>query len=212
MYIGFEGKKNKEKNKEKKKEGKNKADKADEFFAKSKAAEEREEAIEREVSFSQEEEITIENALHQWQAVEYEVYRADPKWYLVMILLLLGIVAYAVYTNSPLMAITFILIGVLGYIFFHREPKTLTFSITKKGVWAGKELAEFEKIDSFWIFYEPEDIKVVSFRMKGRLIPYIRIPVGGEEPVKLREILIKHIPERKQKMGFVDKFEQILGI
>lgn len=154
----------------------------------------------------------LENSLMRWRAPEYEKYEKGRRWYLYAALALLAIIGYAIYTNSPIMAITFILIGVVGYIFINREPRVIDFAVTRDGVLAGRELYDFDNIKSFWIFYEPHDIKVVSLHTKSLMMPYAHIPIHEEDPVRIRGILLQYIPEVKQEPSLVDTFERLLGI
>jgi len=147
-----------------------------------------------------------------WRAPEHEINVKGRKWYLYILLLLAAIVAFAVYTDSPVMAITFIMIGVVGYIFIGKEPRILDYAVTHEGVIAGREIYEFDNMHSFWIFYEPEGVKVISLHMQNKLIPFIHIPVHDEDPVRIREVLMEYIPEEKQEPSLVDTFERLLGI
>lgn len=154
----------------------------------------------------------LANALLHWRAPEYEKYEKGTRWYLYAALVLLAIIGYAAYTNSPVMAITFILIGVVGYIFINRDPRTIDFAVTRDGLLAGREFYDFDNIQSFWIFYEPHDIKVISLHTKGLLMPFVHIPIHEEDPVRIREVLLEYLPEVKQEPSVVDTFERLLGI
>jgi hypothetical protein len=121
-------------------------------------------------------------------------------------------VAYALYTNGPIMAITFILIGIVGYIYSQKQPRLVTFAITSKGVFADKELYTYDNIFSFWIFYEPTHTRVVSLHTKASMLPYVHIPFDDENPVELREMLLKNIPEIKQDPSLIDTLERVLRI
>ncbi|MFA6973467.1 MAG: hypothetical protein WC238_01845 [Parcubacteria group bacterium] len=151
-------------------------------------------------------------ALFHWRAPEYEIMEKSQHWYLYAGLFLAAVIAYAVYTNSPVMAITFILVGVVGYIFINKEPRVVDFYITHDGIISGREIYEFDNVKSFWIFYEPGQVKVISLHTKNKLIPFIHIPVHDEDPVKIREILLEYIQEVKQVPSAVDTFERMLGI
>ena len=153
-----------------------------------------------------------EDVLAHWQAPEYEVYDRDKKWYIYITLALAFVVGYAIYTNGIVMAITFILIGVVGYIHINKEPRILDFMVTPEGVLAGRDLYEFENMLSFWIFYEQDGKRVISLRTKSHLVPYVHIPIHEEDPVELREILMKYIPEIKQDEGIMEIAERILRI
>jgi len=152
------------------------------------------------------------NTLRSWRSLEYEVQAKSQRWLFWTALLILAIVAWALYTNSPVMAITFILIGVSGYIFINKKPKVIRFAITEDGLVAGNEIYDYYDIKSFWIFYEPGEIKAVSLILKGKLIPYLHIPLGEEDPLEIRELLLKYLPEERQNLSPVDKFERMLGI
>ena len=154
-----------------------------------------------------------QKALLHWKAPEFEsLFRREKKWYMYIALILAVIIGYAVYTNSPLMAIVFVLIGILGYIYLNQEARELDFLIAPDGIIAGRELYRFENIDSFWIFYEPGDVKVISLDTKSFLTPFVHIPINDQDPVAIREILIKYIPEVKQEPSVIDLLERIIGI
>ena len=153
-----------------------------------------------------------EDAWLRWQGPEYKVYPKDRRWYLTAALILAAIIAYAVITNSPIMAITFILIGVVGYIHLQKKPRVLDFKISRDGVSAGNEIYEFDQIKSFWIFYEPPHTRILSLHTKGSLVPYIHIPIHQEDPGKIRKTLLKSIPEKKQSFTLIDTLERLVHI
>lgn len=151
------------------------------------------------------------DALLHWRAPEFEKSGWDRKWYLIAVLILAAIIIYALVANSPIMAITFILIGIVGYIYLQKDPRVLDFMVTYDGIIAGKEIYEFRDIKSFWIFYDPH-IKVISLRMKGKILPHIHIPVHNQDPVRIRESLLKFLPEKEQELTLVDAIEKILRL
>lgn len=147
-----------------------------------------------------------------WRAPEFEVYEKSALWYLSAALIILVIAIYAMWTNSPIMAITFILIGVVGYLYLQKDPRTLDFTISYKGVSAGRELYDFDNIESFWIFYDPPHTKTISLHTKASFMPFVHIPLADEDPLEVREALLQFIPEEKQETGFVDALERFLHI
>ncbi|MEK7598679.1 MAG: hypothetical protein AAB487_03000 [Patescibacteria group bacterium] len=150
--------------------------------------------------------------LTRWRSLEFEPREHDRKWLAYAALVIIAIVGYAVYTNSPVVSILFILIGAIGYIYLNKKPRVLDFAITDTGVIADKEIYQFENIHSFWIFYAPPQEKVLSLHTKSYLMPFVHIPIGDESPVKIREMLLKYIPEIKQNPSFADMLERLLGI
>jgi hypothetical protein len=110
------------------------------------------------------------------------------------------------------MSITFILIGVVGYMYIGKEPRILDFMVTKDGVVAGKEIFEYDRIKSFWIFYESDGKKVISLHVESLLMPYVHIPIHDEDPVEIREALLQNIEEIKQEQNIVDRVERLFRI
>lgn len=155
----------------------------------------------------------IGKILHSWRAPQFEVYEKSGHWYIIAALFILALITYALFTDSPIMAITFILIGIMGYIYSQKNPEIINFSITERGVLADKELYLYENIKSFWIFYEHDhNIKILSLRTKASVFPFVHIPLRNENPVKLREFLIENIPEIKQELSMIDTLERVLHI
>lgn len=150
--------------------------------------------------------------LCRWQAPEFEVYEKSARWYLAATIFLLALVIYALVVNSPIMAITFILVGIVGYIHLQHDPEILEFKITTRGVVAGKELYPFENLKSFWIFYDPPHTKTISLHTNASMLPFIHIPIGEEDPVELRDILLEYVEEIQQEPSTVDVLERVLHI
>ncbi|HEX8974139.1 MAG TPA: hypothetical protein VF817_01465 [Patescibacteria group bacterium] len=165
---------------------------------------------EQEEAFESDSKMT--NVLHQWQAPEFEVYEKSNLWYGTAAVFIIAMVSYALITNSPLMAITFILLGFIGYVYLQKDPRIITFSITSDGIMADKEMYLFENINSFWVFYEPPHSKTLSLHTKAAMLPYVHIPLENEDPVAIRELLMPHIPEVKQEHSLVDTLEKVLRI
>ncbi len=152
------------------------------------------------------------DVLAHWKAPEFEEYERDRKWYIWITVILGAIVVWALYSDSLIMAITFILIGMVGYIYIQKEPRILDFILTYDGVVAGKEMYDFDNIESFWIFYEPPHMKILSLKNKSYLLPYVHIPIHEEDPVHIREILLDFLPEKKQEEGMMEVMERLLRL
>lgn len=150
--------------------------------------------------------------LHSWRAPEFEVYEKSARWYLAGAAFILTIVIYALYANSPIMAVTFILIGIVGFIHLQKDPRIIDFAITTKGLLADKQLYAYENIYSFWIFYQEPNIRIISLHTKASALPYVHIPLHEEDPVHIREFLLENIPEIKQDASLIDALERVLHI
>lgn len=150
--------------------------------------------------------------LLHWDAPEHEPLELGPKARIVVTFLLIIIIAWALYTNSPLMAITFILVGMTGYLALGHEPKLLPFYITSRGIVAGKEFYEFEDIESFHLYDEPPFDNLLSIKTNGSLVSHVHIPITTLPVRELYDTLIQFVPEDKHEPGLVDTLEKLLHI
>ena len=154
----------------------------------------------------------IGEVLYSWEAPEYEVYEKSNRWYVISAVFLIAIIAYALVTNGPIMAVTFILIGIVGYIHLLKDPRIISFALTSEGVMADNQLYAYEDIFSFWIFYEEHNVKIISLHTKAPMLPFVHLPIHMEDPVQLREILMDYIPEIKQDPSLIDALARVLHI
>ena len=190
----------------KKNQKNNKSREFEDFFSRKETAEENEILkIENQNRFSN-------KFLARWKAHEFEIQERDKRWYLYAAFIFFAIIGYAVYKDSPVMAITFILIGMILYINLNKEPKIIEFGIIKEGIVTGNQLYEFDNMRSFWIYYDPPHEKTISLHTKSHFLPFIHIPLDQQDPVEVRKILVKYIPEVKQSHGLIDHLEKFLRI
>lgn len=110
----------------------------------------------------------------------------------------------AFFMGNYLLAIFIALAAFVLYAGAGRKPSAVQCAITPRGVKIENRVYEFSDLKSFWIFYDPEDIKELSLESKKTMMPYIRAPLGDTDPVKLRETLLKFIPEKKHEESLTD--------
>lgn len=126
---------------------------------------------------------------------------------------LILIIAYSIYTDSPIMAITFILIGMTGYLLFNRPAEPTEYMITEKGVLSGREFYEYGSINSFWIIEgHPQFPKHLILDIAGIITPRLHIPLEGNDSEVMRKVLRKHVPEVEYEPSLIDIAERILHI
>jgi hypothetical protein len=150
--------------------------------------------------------------LLHWDAPEHEPLELGPKARIVVLFLLITIIAWALYTDSPLMAITFILIGMTGYLALSHEPRILPFYVTTKGIVAAKEYYEFDHIESFHLYDEPPFDNLLSIKTNGSLVSHVHVPITTLPINDLRTVLLRYVPEDKHEPGLVDNLEKLLHI
>ncbi|MBU2472609.1 hypothetical protein KKE74_01085 [Patescibacteria group bacterium] len=144
----------------------------------------------------------------KWSASEFEYYNKEKSWFIIAGIFAGILFLWALFTKNILFAL---LVG-LGYfsIIVHglKKPKNIDLAITPKGVQIEKTVYPFDNLKSFWIFYDPDGSKEISLRSKKTIMPYIKIPLGSQNPAEIRKILIKYLPERKHTESLIDNISK----
>ena len=138
--------------------------------------------------------ISNENSLISWQAKEFKKKNKSYLWFAGLGVFITIVVIFAIITKSPLMALLFILIGAVLYLSSNRKQETLKCSIAKNGVVFQKKIYNWTDLESFWIFYNPAQIKLLSIKSKKTLMSYLTMPLENQNPSEIRKILLKYLP------------------
>lgn len=131
----------------------------------------------------------------EWKTPEFIPYPRTKTWYIVASIFVIGLLTYAILTGSITMFIAFALIVILFMLTHNKQPKILDFQITELGIRYGKNFYHYNIINSFWIVYHPPYVRVFYLRLGGKSYKYIKIELNHQDPVKLRKLLGKEIPE-----------------
>ncbi len=157
--------------------------------------------------------IEHEDALISWLAPEYPYYEKNKNTWIPAILV--GAAVLALIFGFVFKSYSSVLITAVGAVTLlvsaFRKPRLITFSITPRGVFAGRKFYPFDAMASFWIFYDPPVIKELSFRQKQALFPAILFPITDQDPIGLRELLLEYLKEEEQHISFFDSLARRLG-
>lgn len=72
-------------------------------------------------------------------------------------------------------------------------------AITEDGLLINDKLIEYKDLHQFYIIYYPPEIKNLYFRPKGNLKQRITIPLMDQDPVLVREALLKYLDENLER-------------
>lgn len=150
------------------------------------------------------------NSPVRWSAPEFDA-SVGSRAPLLLIVVFLGVIVYALVENSPIMAITFVLLGTVTFLHSRKPPRVLDCAITEDGVVVGKDFYSFDNIASFWIIYEPEE-QSLFLKTKGSLVSSVRVPLGDTSPNDLRETLLRNVREVKYEPTIIDTLSRFLHI
>ena len=147
----------------------------------------------------------------EWEALEYEHIPKEKNWFIAGGIVAGALVIFALITQNWFFAVFMVLASFVVFIYAVRPPKHISAAVLSGGVRFNHRLFDFDDLRSFWIFYEPGGMKELSLESRKTIMPHIRIPLGDTDPVEVRSILTRFIPEEKQEEAFADIISRIVG-
>ena len=113
----------------------------------------------------------------EWVAPEFPSPRRSLRVLFALVGVCIAIVVFALVKNSPIMAITFVLLGTLTVLHSQKTPSLIECAITWDAVHMGREEYAFEHIKSFWVVYDESD-RCLFLKTNGVLVSSVRVPLG----------------------------------
>lgn len=148
--------------------------------------------------------LPIETRAIKWSALEFAKHEKDPAWFIVGGLIAIALLTTAILTKNFLFGLIIILSSFSLFIWTQKQPKKINFSLTSSGLKIQDNIYAYDNLKSFWIFYEPPEIKYLSIESKKLFMPRIIIPIANENPNDIRKFLLKYLPEEKQHESLID--------
>ncbi len=162
------------------------------------------------------EEITKEdrgNLLLSWKIPEYTKYERGRNWFIIAGIIFVLLLLYAFYILDFLFVVILVLVAVIFGLRAKEEPMEIDFSILENGISVGKKFYPWKDLDAFYMIYEPPEVKKLYFDPKG-LRFRISIPLVKQNPLKVREVLLKYLFEdvEQEKEPLSEEFSRFLKL
>lgn len=119
---------------------------------------------------------------------------------------------YIFWGQDFIAAALFILVAIILVIQANRPGRAVNWSVNASGVDHGERHYSYDELSSFWLEFQPGQIKELSFQSKKWYHPYIKIPLTDEDVLVLRDFLTVFLPEEKHQDSIADSLSRILGI
>jgi len=145
------------------------------------------------------EDTLVGEILKEWTIQEYEKHNRGILWYVIMGGLGIFFVIYGIITNDFLFSLIIILFAIILFLQAHQEPKQILFQITELGVVVGSRFYSFTELESFFLIYNPPNVKTLFLEAAGTLKPMIRVPLLDINPVEVKNILRAYLPENFER-------------
>lgn len=138
------------------------------------------------------------DVVFQWTVGEYDRHERGTLWHILMISFGIVLVIYALATDNFLFAIIIMLIGIILFLQSSVDPAHVPFSVTDLGIIVGNRFYRFSEFRAFYMIYN-NDTQTLFFDLKTPLRPDLRVPLGEQDPMKVRDMLQSVLDEDLEK-------------
>jgi len=132
-----------------------------------------------------------------WQAPEYQFREKGNDWYSIVL-------------HNFLFAIIIAIGGFAVAIYSSKRPDLVKFAVSHRGVKVKDILYPYDNLKSFWIEYDPPYRKELIIESKKVMMPYIVIQLGGADPIRVRENLLKFLREMRHEESLITTLARVL--
>lgn len=131
-----------------------------------------------------------------WRVPEYDKHERTKNWYIMAGLAAMALIIYSLFSGNFLFAAIVVIGALVVIIHDGQEPLRVDFSITDQGVIVGRKFYDYDVLKDFSLVYKPhQQIKNLYFEFKNVVRPRLSIPLDNHNPLPIREILLKYLPE-----------------
>lgn len=140
-------------------------------------------------------EVAHNKVLLEWKTPEFITHPKGKSWFLIAGLLILVLIAYALFTGSATMTIVFIVLTGVYYLTHNQAPDIIDIQITELGIYVDKTFHPFNAISHFWIVYHPPYVQTLNFRIGQNRFSKVTVQLNQQDPAEVRRALAREIPE-----------------
>lgn len=149
-----------------------------------------------------------------WDFPEFIKHERGRLWYISFGIIFVLMLVYSYFSNNFLFAIIIVIFLITYFSLEKRGPINIQVAITEDGLIINSKFIDFNDLENFYIIYYPPQIKNLYFQPKNHLRQLIAWPLEDENPVEIRRILIKYLPEdlAKEEIPTTESFSKILKL
>lgn len=159
--------------------------------------------------------MTKENkTLIEWLVPEYREHNRSRRWYLVAGGILVLLLAFCLFTANFLFALIIIIASIIIILQDKHQAPKIPFAITEGGIALGAQFYDYAKLQSFWLYYEPDEAKTLFLEFKNKIRPRLAIPLFNKNPLHVREHLLEFLNEdvAKENEPISEQLSRLLKI
>lgn len=140
-----------------------------------------------------------------WEAPSFIHYPKNFFWYLAFGITSALLLLFSWYSGGVITISLFALLLTLVLFFSFKKPEIIKTRLTINGIQKGDMFYPYRAIKKFWILYYPPEVKVLHIETGASINQNIKIELGGQNPIEVRNYLKKYLQEdMEQEESLVD--------
>ena len=136
--------------------------------------------------------------LAEWTAPEFVKTREEFFWYYFSIGAAILMVAWSLFQENFIVALTFSLLILVVAFQISRQPKKIKCKIGLDGIIIGEIVYKYTDLKSFEVI-QSDDFNLLKFKLKNAVLPVKEIQLVKQNPYYIRAALEYFLTEEKQK-------------
>lgn len=134
-----------------------------------------------------------------WLAQEFIQHTKSTAWFVVVTAIGVAFIAFFALQRDFLTALLFTLMLIFVILFARQKPRELTIKVNARGISIGQSHIPYQQIKSFWLVYQPPDIKTLNIETTAYLNRSLTIQLERQNPIIVRNYLNRFIIEDLEK-------------
>ena len=146
-----------------------------------------------------------------WDAPEHHHIEKGSDWYWALGVLTVGAVVAALFFGNTLFALLLGLGGFVLGITAAREPATIEFAVTVRGIRMDDRLYPYSTLQSYHIDEDDPVGPQLLVRSERMFMPLLVLPIPEQYIDDIEDILREKLPEEELEEPFINKLLEFLG-
>lgn len=143
-----------------------------------------------------------------WEDYEYEFQEKSTDWFWILGTISLLLIVIAITLKNFLLALIIFLSSFILGAYAKRDPKIISYGLTRKGVKHGDVVFPYSSIKTFWVDKNNNQLIIESTRA---IKPHVALPIGKTNSEQIRKILLPIIKEEEYHSSLSDILADFFG-
>lgn len=146
-----------------------------------------------------------------WEAPAHHHIEKSSDWFWALGIITVSASAAAFFFGNFLFAILIIIAACIMALLANREPQTVSYAVTPRGLRVGDRLYPYSTLEAFYIDEDHEDGPQLLARSQKLFMHLIIMPIPDEHVEDIEDILENRLPEEEIEEPLGTKILEIFG-